>query len=66
MLKKQKRPHKAKLRERSFALRFPEYQAAFLEHLVKMGIYKSINDAILKITDAFISDLKNAAEEAQK
>lgn len=58
---KTKRPHKAKLRERAFALRLPEYQAAFLEHLVTMGIYKSINDAIIKITDAFISDLGKAA-----
>lgn len=60
------RPKKAKLSERQFVLRLPEQQASFLDHLVEKGVYKSLNDSIVKIIDAFVSDLKRAAEEAQK
>ena len=60
-----KRPRKAKLNERQFVLRLPEYQAVFLDHLVEKGVYKSLNDAMIKILDAFISELKKAAEDAK-
>ena len=60
-----KRPRRAKLSERQFVLRLPEYQAAFLDHLIELGIYKSLNDAIVKIAEAFISDLKKSAENAR-
>ena len=60
-----KRPRKAKLNERQFVLRLPEYQAVFLDHLVEKGVYKSLNDAMVKILEAFISELKKAAEDAK-
>lgn len=60
-----KRPKKAKLRERKFVLRLPEYQAAFIDHMVQAGAYKSLNDSIVKILDAFISELRKKAEEAK-
>ncbi len=60
------RPKKAKLDERQFVLRLPEHQAVFLDHLVERGAYKSLNDSIVKIVDAFVSDLKRAAEDAKK
>jgi Arc/MetJ-type ribon-helix-helix transcriptional regulator len=60
-----KRPKKVKLRERKFVLRIPEHQAAFLDHLVQAGAYKSLNDSVVKILDAFISDLSKKAEEAK-
>jgi Arc/MetJ-type ribon-helix-helix transcriptional regulator len=60
-----KRPKKAKLSERQFVLRLPEYQATFLDHLVQAGAYKSLNDSVVKILDAFISDLRRKAEEAK-
>ncbi len=60
-----KRPKKAKLTERQFVLRLPEYQALFLTHLVELGAYKSLNDAIVKLLDAFIADLKRSAEAAK-
>ena len=60
-----RRPKKAKLSERQFVLRLPEYQALFLSHLVELGAYKSLNDAIVKILDAFIADLTRSAEVAR-
>lgn len=59
------RPKKAKLNERQFVLRLPEHQAVFLDHLVERGVYKSLNDSIVKVIETFISDLKRAAEEAK-
>ena len=59
------RPKKAKLSERQFVLRLPEYQAAFLDHMIELGIYKSLNDSIVKMVEAFIADLKRAAEDAK-
>lgn len=61
-----KRPRKTKFPERQFVLRLPEYQAVFLDHLVELGLHKSLNDSIIRIIDAFIADLKKSAEEAQK
>ena len=61
-----KRPRKTKFLERQFVLRLPEYQAVFLDHLVELGLHKSLNDSIIRIIDAFIADLKKSAEEAQK
>ena len=60
-----KRPKKSKFHERQFVLRMPEYQAVFLDHLVELGMHKSLNESIIKIIDAFIADLKRTAEEAQ-
>jgi len=56
---------KAKLKERQFVLRVPEYQAVFFDHLVEAGVYKSMNDAIIKIVDAFIGELRKTVEEAK-
>ena len=61
-----KRPKKAKLNERQFVLRLPEYQATFLDHLVELGMFKSLNESIVKITTVFISDLEKSAKEAKK
>ena len=61
-----KRPRKSKFQQRQFVLRIPEYQAVFLDHLVELGLHKSLNDSIVKIIDAFIADMKRSAEEAQK
>ena len=61
-----RRPRKTKFPERQFVLRLPEYQAVFLDHLVELGLHKSLNDSIIRIIDAFIADLKKSAEEAQK
>ena len=60
-----RRPKKAKLHERQFVLRLPEYQATFLDHMIELGIYKSLNDSIVKMVEAFIADLKKAAEDAK-
>ena len=59
------RPKKAKLRERRFVLRLPEHQAAFLDHLVELGMFKSLNDSVVKILAAFTSDLEKSAKEAR-
>lgn len=57
-----KKVRKFKLKERSFVLRLPEEQAVFLNHLVSHGISKSMNDLIVKLISAFISDLKKRAD----
>jgi Arc/MetJ-type ribon-helix-helix transcriptional regulator len=62
----QSRPKKAKLDERKFVLRLPDYQAAFLDHLVELGMFKSLNESIVKIITVFITDLENSAKEAKK
>ena len=64
MVSKQ-RPKKAKLKERQFVLRLPEHQAVFIDHLVELGMFKSLNDSIVKIIAAFTSDLERSAKEAQ-
>ena len=61
-----KRPKKAKLNERQFVLRLPEYQATFLDHLVELEMFKSLNESIVKIITVFISDLEKSAKEAKK
>ena len=65
MVSKQ-RPKKAKLKERQFVLRLPEHQAVFIDHLVELGMFKSLNDSIVKIVAAFTSDLERSAKEAQR
>lgn len=59
-------PRKAKLKERQFVLRLPENQAVFLDQLVDVGLFKSMNDSVVKIISAFISDLDNKVREAKK
>ena len=61
-----KRPKKAKLNDRKFVLRLPEHQAAFLDHLVELGIFKSLNESIVQITTVFITDLEKSAKKAKK
>ena len=61
-----KRPKKAKLSERHFVLRIPEYQAVFLDHLVELGMFKSLNESVVKIITVFISDLEKSAKKAKK
>lgn len=61
-----KRPKKAKLSERKFVLRLPEYQAAFLDHLVELGMFKSLNESIVKIITVFTIDLEKSAKKAKK
>jgi len=61
-----KLPRKAKLRERQFVLRLPENQAVFLNQLVDAGLFKSMNDSVVKIISAFISDLDKKVKEAKK
>ena len=61
-----KRPKKAKLNERQFVLRLPEYQAAFLDHLVELGMFKSLNASIVQIITVFITDLERSAKKAKK
>ena len=58
-------PRKAKLKERQFVLRLPEHQATFLDHLVELGLFKSMNDSVIKIITAFISDLAKSAKGAR-
>ena len=59
-------PRKAKLKERQFVLRLPENQAVFLDQLVDAGLFKSMNDSVVRIISAFISDLDNKVREAKK
>ena len=59
------RPKKAKLRERQFVLRLPEHQAAFLDHLVELGMFKSLNESVVQILATFTSDLEKSAREAR-
>jgi len=59
-------PRKAKLKERQFVLRLPEHQAVFLDHLVELGMFKSLNDSVVKIITAFISDLERSAKVAKR
>lgn len=59
-------PRKAKLKERQFVLRLPENQAVFLDQLVDVGLFKSMNDSVVRIIAAFISDLDNKVREAKK
>jgi len=59
-------PRKAKLKERQFVLRLPEHQAVFLDHLVDLGLFKSLNDSVVKIITAFISDLEKSAKVAKR
>ncbi len=61
-----KLPRKAKLRERQFVLRLPENQAVFLDQLVDVGLFKSMNDSVVKIISVFISDLDKKVKEAKK
>ncbi len=61
-----KRPKKVKLNERQFVLRLPEYQAAFLDHLVELRMFKSLNESILQIITVFITDLEKSAKKAKK
>jgi len=61
-----KLPRKAKLRERKFVLRLPENQAVFLDQLVDAGLFKSMNDSVVKIISVFISDLDKKVKEAKK
>lgn len=59
-------PRKAKLKERQFVLRLPENQAVFLDQLVDAGLFKSMNDSVVKIISVFISDLDKKVKEARK
>jgi len=59
-------PRKAKLKERQFVLRLPENQAVFLNQLVDAGLFKSMNDSIVKIISTFISDLDKKVKVAKK
>ena len=59
-------PRKAKLKQRQFVLRLPENQAVFLDQLVDAGIFKSMNDSVVKIITVFISDLEKKVKEAKK
>ena len=59
-------PRKAKLKERQFVLRLPENQAVFLDQLVDVGLFKSMNDSVVKIISVFISDLDKKVKEARK
>ncbi len=59
-------PRKAKLKERQFVLRLPENQAVFLDQLVDAGLFKSMNDSVVKIISVFISDLDKKVKEAKK
>lgn len=61
-----KRPKKVKLSERQFVLRLPEYQATFLDHLVELGMFKSLNESVVKIITVFTSDLEKSAKKAKK
>ena len=61
-----KLPRKAKLKERQFVLRLPENQAVFLYQLVDIGLFKSMNDSVVKIISVFISDLDKKVKEARK
>ncbi len=61
-----KLPRKAKLRERKFVLRLPENQAVFLDQLVDAGLFKSMNDSVVKIISVFISDLDKKVKRAKK
>ncbi len=61
-----KLPRKAKLKERQFVLRLPENQAVFLDQLVDVGLFKSMNDSVVKIISVFISDLDKKVKEAKK
>ena len=58
-------PRKAKLKERQFVLRLPENQAVFLDQLVDVGLFKSMNDSVIKIITVFISDLEKSAKGAR-
>jgi len=66
MVSKKRLPRKAKLKERQFVLRLPENQAVFLDEMVDAGIFKSMNDSVVKIITAFISDLDKKVKEAKK
>ena len=57
---------KVKVPERSFVLRLPEDQATALKELVDHGLEKSVNELIVKIVAAFLSDLKKRAEPNAK
>ena len=59
-------PRKAKLKERQFVLRLPENHAVFLNQLVDAGLFKSMNDSVVKIISAFISDLDKKVKVAKK
>ena len=59
-------PRKAKLKERQFVLRLPENQAVFLNQLVDAGLFKSMNESVVKIISAFISDLDRKVKVAKK
>jgi len=59
-------PRKAKLKERQFVLRLPENQAVFLDQLVDVGLFKSMNDSVIKIISVFISDLDKKVNKAKK
>ena len=61
-----KLPRKAKLKERQFVLRLPENQAVFLNQLVDAGLFKSMNDSVVKIISVFISDLDKKVKQAKK
>lgn len=61
-----RRPKKAKLRERQFVLRLPEHQAVFLDRLIELGMFKSLNASIIQIISTFISDLEKSAKGAKK
>ena len=61
-----RRPKKAKLKERQFVLRLPEHQAVFLDRLIELGMFKSLNESIVKIISTFISDLEKSAKGAKK
>lgn len=61
-----KRPKKAKLSERHFVLRLPDHQAAFLDHLVELRMFKSLNESIVQIITVFITDLEQSAKKAKK
>ena len=61
-----KLPRKAKLKERQFVLRLPENQAVFLDQMVDVGLFKSMNDSVVKIISVFISDLDKKVKEARK
>lgn len=57
---------KVKIPERSFVLRLPEDQATALKELVDHGLEKSMNELIVKIITAFLTDLKKRAQPNAK
>lgn len=57
---------KVKVPERSFVLRLPEDQASALKELVDRGLDKSMNELIVKIIAAFLTDLKKRAQPNAK